>query len=94
MKEERAIVRLLQDRGFAAEKVSGMYKRGPDISMPLLGVDRNVEVKCRGTGFRRLYEWLAGADFLIVRSDRQRPLVILPLALAVEIAAAAEKGRA
>ena len=25
-------------------------------------VDRRVEVKCRGDGFRKLYKWLAGAD--------------------------------
>ena len=37
---ERAIVRLLQGEGLAATKVSGMYKPGADISMPLLGSDR------------------------------------------------------
>jgi len=44
---ERAIVRLLQAQGFAAEKVSRMYRPGADISVPLLGIDRDVEVKCR-----------------------------------------------
>jgi Holliday junction resolvase len=94
---ERALVRALQDAGFAAERVplSGAARGrfGGDLSVPLLGVDRRVEVKCRGTGFRRLYEWLAGADFLIVRADRREPLVVLPLKLAAAIAAIAEKGR-
>ena len=94
---ERALVRALQDAGFAAERVplSGAARGcfGGDVSVPLLGVDRRVEVKCRGNGFRQLYEWLAGADFLIVRADRREPLVVLPLKLATAIAAMAEKER-
>jgi hypothetical protein len=64
-----------------------------DISVPVLGLDRRVEVKCRGTGFAQLYKWLAGADMLVVKRDRDEPLVILSLRLAVEIAKAAERGR-
>jgi Holliday junction resolvase len=41
---ERAIVRLLQDHGFAAERVplsgAASERFGGDISVPLLGVDR------------------------------------------------------
>ena len=91
---ERALVRFLQERGFAAKKISGMYKPGADISVPLLGCDRRVEVKVRGNGFRRLYEWLDGRDLLIVRADRRQPLVVLPLWLAAEVAQAAERGKA
>jgi hypothetical protein len=63
------------------------------VSLPLLGIDRRVEVKCRGAGFKELYRWLNGADFLIVRADRQQPLVVLPLWLAAEIAALAERAK-
>jgi len=90
---ERALVRFLQERGFAAEKISGMYKSGPDLSVPLLGIDRRVEVKCRGNGFRQVYAWLAGVDLLILRADRCEPVVVVPLRLAAEIASAAERGR-
>jgi hypothetical protein len=94
---ERALVRVLQESGFAAERVplSGAARGrfGGDLSVPLLGVDRRVEVKCRGNGFARLYDWLNGADFLIVRADRSEPLVVLPLRLAVEIARAAERAQ-
>jgi hypothetical protein len=65
-----------------------------DVSVPLLGVDRRVEVKVRGNGFRELYKWLDGADLLVVRADRSEPLVVLPLRFAIEIAVAAERGRA
>jgi Holliday junction resolvase len=82
---ERAIVRLLQGGGLAATKVSGMNKPGADISVPLLGSDRAVEVKCRVAGFRQLYDWLTERDVLIVKSDRQEPLVVVRLSLAAEL---------
>jgi Holliday junction resolvase len=92
---ERAIVRLLQERGFAAERVplSGAAhgRFGGDVSIPLLGTDRRIEVKCRGNGFRQLYDWLEGHDFLIVRADRRELLVVIPLKLAADIAMAAER---
>jgi hypothetical protein len=90
---ELALVRLLQNHGFAAEKISRSGYVGPDASVPLLGVDRRVEVKCRGNGFRQLYEWLNGADFLIVKADWHEPLVVAPLKFAAEIAAIAEKAK-
>jgi Holliday junction resolvase len=92
---ERAVVRALQEAGLAAERVplSGAARGrfSGDLSVPLLGVDRRVEVKARANGFRQLYDWLNGADFLIVKADRLEPLVVLPLKLAAEIAALAEK---
>jgi hypothetical protein len=81
---ERMIARLLTANGFAARKVSGMYR--PGIRVRLLGVDRAVEVKCRGDGFRQLYDWLNQRDVLIVKADRQEPLVVLRMSLATEIA--------
>jgi Holliday junction resolvase len=92
---ERAIVRLLQDRGFAAERVplSGAARGrfGGDVSVPLLGRDLRVEVKCRGEGFRRLYDWLDGADALILRADRRGLLVVVSIELATEVMSVAER---
>jgi hypothetical protein len=88
---ERALVRYLQDRGFAAEKSSRTGYTGHDLTVPVLGTDRRVEVKVRANGFRELYGWLNGADLLIVRADRKEPLVVLPLRLAAEVAAVAER---
>jgi hypothetical protein len=94
---ERALVCALQDAGFAAERVplSGAARGrfGGDLSVPILGVDRRVEVKARANGFRELYRWLGGHDFLIVRADRADPLVIVPFSFAIEIAKVAEKHR-
>jgi Holliday junction resolvase len=90
---ERAVVKFLRDRGVLADRVplsgsAGGRYRG-DVIIPVAGVDRRCEVKCRGDAFRRLYQWLDGNDLLIVRADRKEPLVILPLRLAAEIAAKA-----
>jgi Holliday junction resolvase len=93
-REERALVRLLQAAGFAAERIplSGACggRFSGDVSVPLLGVDRRVEVKVRADGFREFYQWLNDVDFLVVRSDRHEPLVVVPLRLALEIGKAAE----
>lgn len=90
---ERAIVKYLQEHGFAAERVPLSGSAGGsylgDLTVPLLNVDRVVEVKCRAKGFRQLYDWLNERDILIVRADRSEPLVVLPLQLAAEIAAKA-----
>jgi Holliday junction resolvase len=92
---ERAIVRLFQERGFGAERLplsgsAGGSYRG-DISIPLLGVDRIVECKARANGFRELYARLDGRDALIVRADRRKPLVVAPMRLAIDVAAAVER---
>jgi Holliday junction resolvase len=89
--EERALVKYLQAWGFAAEKVSKAYKPGEDLTVPVLGIDRTVEVKRRASS--PLYGWKRDCDILIVRADHERPLVILTLDLAAEIAMAAEKAK-
>jgi Holliday junction resolvase len=92
---ERSLVRFLQARGFAAERVPLSGSAGGsycgDLTVPVIGRDLCAEVKCRADGFRELYAWLDGRDLLIVKADRREPLVVLPLRLAAEIAMAAER---
>jgi len=92
-REELAIVRLLQGCGFAAEKISRAGYSGADVSVPLLGRDRIIEVKVRSRGLSQIYSWLEQRDLLIVRVTRREPLVVLPFKFAAEIAAAAERGK-
>ena len=95
---ERALVLQLQAAGFAAERVPLSGSAGGsylgDLTVPLLGRDLCVEAKARKDGFRELYRWLAERDLLVVKADRREPLVVIPLRLAIEIATAAERGRA
>jgi Holliday junction resolvase len=83
---ERAIAKALQANGLAAVKVSRAYQPGHDIVLPLVGRDLYLEVKARADGFRELYGWLEGRDVLIVKVDRQEPLVIVRMSLAAEVA--------
>lgn len=95
---ELMLVHLLQERGYAAEKMplsgalGGRY--GGDISVPVLGVDRRIEAKWRAKGFRELYAWLGLENFaLIVKADRQKPLLVIPLEAAIDVLDVAEKWR-
>jgi Archaeal holliday junction resolvase (hjc) len=87
---ERAIVNALRASGIAAVRVPLSGAAGGrfagDIVLPLLGRDLRIEVKARADGFRELYSWLTARDVLIVKADRQEPLVVLRLSLAAEIA--------
>jgi hypothetical protein len=91
---ERAITKGLQDKGFAAERIPLSGSAGGsflgDISLPLLGVDRCVEVKSRRDGFKQLYDWLQKRDVLIVKRHRDECLVIVRMSLAIEVARKAE----
>ena len=94
---ERAIVRLLQDRGIGAERVplsgSAGGRYSGDISVPCIGRDLVIEAKSRGSGFRQLYKWLEERDALVLRADRCEALVILRLNLAAEILFKAESNK-
>jgi Holliday junction resolvase len=91
---ERGIVEILQNAGFAAERVplSGAARGrfGGDVSVPVLGVDRRVEVKCRANGFSRLYAWLDGVEFLVLKADRREPIVVARLSEAIRLIKAIE----
>ena len=75
---------LAQAAGLQARRVVGSgahHRQDPglanDVVIELLG---RLEVKVRARGFAQLYAWLDGADGLIVRADRQPPLVVVELA--------------
>jgi hypothetical protein len=93
---ERNLVRILQAAGFAATRIplsgSAGGRFGGDVTTPLLGRDLTVEVKARRR-FAQLYRWLDDADVLVLQGDREQPLVVVRLRLALDVAVAAERGR-
>jgi Holliday junction resolvase len=95
---EREIVHLLQDAGRAAERVPLSGAAGGsfcgDVTAPVLGDDWIVECKSRARDFTRIYSWLDGADALVIKADRRRPLVVLDLRRALKILSAIEGSRA
>jgi Holliday junction resolvase len=87
---ERGVVNALKASSIAAVRVplSGAVggRFAGDIVVPLIGRYLCVEVKARADGFRELCSWLNQRDILIMKADRQEPLVVVRLSLAVEIA--------
>jgi hypothetical protein len=86
---ERALV-LLHELGLICSRVPLSGAAGGawsgDIHLELLGRIHRVEVKAR-RNFSTLHGWLVGKDLLLLKSDRQPPLTVLPLALLAELVA-------
>lgn len=72
---ERELARLLGGRRIPLSGAAGEDYAG-DIEVPGLGIG---EVKRRRDGFRQLYGWLEGRDFLAVRADRKDWLIVIPI---------------
>lgn len=72
---EREIAKLLGGERIPLSGAAGGSFTG-DIVVPGLGTG---EVKRRRDGFRQLYKWLEGNDFLAIRADRQEWLIVIPV---------------
>jgi hypothetical protein len=48
-------------------------------------------VKARANGFNRLYDWLEGRNFLVLRADRKPLLIVATLELAAQVIEVAER---
>jgi hypothetical protein len=86
---ERSLVNAMQSHGAAVRVLlSGAVgdRFAGDVLLPMMGRDFCVALTARADGFRELYRWLDQRDVLIVKADRQKPLVIVWLSLAAEIA--------
>lgn len=87
---ERGVVHAFQESGLAAERVplSGAMqgKFSGDVWCPVRGIDQVFEVKCRADGFKQIYEWLSGHYGLVIKRDRDEPLVVIRLAEFAELA--------
>lgn len=91
---ERGIVTALRDAGIPAERVplSGAARyqgNGADLDWYARGKDAaplvcEVKARANGEGFAVLERWLGDHDALILKRDRQEPLVVLPWRVALE----------
>jgi hypothetical protein len=61
-----------------------------DLDLELHGHIAKIQVKARRE-FRALNRWLGGADLLLLKADRQDPIVVLSLHLFAELAVAAQR---
>jgi hypothetical protein len=93
---ERELVRLLCELGLPCVRVplsgaiGGVW--AGDIHLELYGRTHRIEVKARRE-FRTLQQWLGTNELLILKADRQDPLVLMPVRLFAELATAAQKVR-
>jgi Holliday junction resolvase len=87
---EQGLVRQLIELGLVCSRVPLSGAAGGnfsgDIHLELRGRVHKVEVKARRE-FRTLHNWLArgGANLLLLKADRQGPLVVLPLSFFAEL---------
>ena len=94
---ERECVNVFQEAGLSAERIplSGATWLKGDITVAFLNADRRLEVKCRATGFKQIYDWLGDENYaLIVKADRAEPLIIMRLKEAARVAALIEQKKA
>lgn len=60
-----------------ARKVSGMYRKGPDLK--LMDTGELIEVKARAEGWKILRRWLAPVTYLVLVADRAEPMVVMSM---------------
>jgi hypothetical protein len=85
---EHELVQLLCELGLPCVRVplsgaiGGVWS--DDIHLELDGCTFKIEVKARRE-FRTLVGWLAGADLLLLKADRQPQLAVLPVTLIAKL---------
>lgn len=47
------------------------------VSRPGSKESWTLEVKCRASGFKQIYDWMGDNDALVIKADRQRELVVM-----------------
>lgn len=94
---ERNINLALQEAGFACERVpnsgSSHGRFGGDLSLPVLGVDCRVEVKCRADGFKVVRDAIKDVPFAVLKADNEEPLWVMRQSKFIELVKAAERGK-
>ncbi|NPV80719.1 MAG: hypothetical protein HPY52_10665 [Firmicutes bacterium] len=78
---ERELARLLGGSRVPLSGAAGGDYAG-DVVVPGLGTG---EVKRRRDGFKQLYQWLEGRDWLAIRADYKGWLIVLPIEKLVEL---------
>lgn len=78
---EREMVNKLKEFGLPAERVPLSGAAGGSYTGDLIVCGERAEVKARkgGAGFGLLYRWIEGVTYLIVKTDREQPLVVMEL---------------
>jgi hypothetical protein len=76
---EREIKKIFEERGLKVVRSAGSLGSA-DLHVELIG---NVQVKARKE--MSIYKWLEGNDAVVIKADRQEPLIVLPLQRFLEV---------
>ena len=78
---EREIVNRLREKGIEAERVPLSGASGGSYVGDVVIEGEKAELKVRkdGSGFTLLYRWKGDNTYLIVKTDRKEPLVIMEM---------------
>jgi len=76
---EREIKRVFEEAGFEVIRSAGSLGKG-DLYVAGIG---SIQVKARKS--LNIYNFLEGADILVVKADRKEPLVVIPLKKFLEV---------
>lgn len=79
---ERLIVDMHRDAGIPCEKVSRSGYTGEDL---IIADEFRGEVKGRKEALKTIQGWIKDCDILIVKPDREQPMVVLPWATYVAL---------
>jgi len=79
---ENLVVNLAKQYGLKARR-QWLSGAGESYDVEIEGM--RGECKVRHGDFKRIYEWLEGKDFLVIKQDRKQPLFICDLKLFLEM---------
>jgi Holliday junction resolvase len=84
---EHNIEKILREEGITAKRIplSGASWMKGDIFIELLNKGYVGEVKARKEGFKEIYKWLDGKDFLFLRADRKDFLIVMNIKTFLEL---------
>jgi hypothetical protein len=84
---EHEIEEILIGEGINAKRIplSGASWIKGDIIVSINGKEYIGEVKTRKEGFKEIYKWLFGKDFLFLRADRKEFLVVMNMEKFLEL---------
>ena len=79
---ERLAADIMRSYGLDAKRIplsGSMDGFKGDLELTVLATILIGEAKSRAKDFSKLYQWLAANDFLVIKKDREEPLIVMDL---------------
>lgn len=82
---EREIVNHLKGKGIPAKRVPLSGSTDGFKGDIIIDGSLKCEVKARKDGFKQIYKWLEGNDYLFLKADRKKVLVVMDIDEFIEL---------